>query len=42
MTDINNMADGSDENKQNSIMVPFDDKPIALQDGPDTVDELSM
>ena len=42
MTDINNMADCSDENKQNSIMVPFDDKPIALQDGPDTVDELSM
>ena len=41
MTDITNMADG-DENKQSSIMVPFDDKPIALQDGPDTVDELSM
>lgn len=41
MIDINNMADG-DENLQSSIMVPFDDKPIAVDDAPGTVDELSM
>ncbi len=41
MIDIINMAD-NEETKQSSIMVPFDDKPIALEDGPDTVDELSM
>lgn len=41
MIDINNMADGED-NLQSSIMVPFDDKPIALDDAPGTVDELSM
>jgi len=40
MTDIKNMADG-EETRQSSIMVPFDDKPVAV-DGPDTVDELSM
>jgi predicted Rossmann-fold nucleotide-binding protein len=40
MIDIKNMADGEDS-KQSSIMVPFDDKPVAV-DGPDTVDELSM
>lgn len=41
MLDIINMSD-VDESKQNSIMVPFDDKPIALEDSPDTVDALSM
>lgn len=41
MIDIVNMSD-NEENKQNSIMVPFDDKPIALEDAPDTVDALSM
>ena len=41
MTKILNMADGEDS-KQSSIMVPFDDKPIAVDDAPDTVDELSM
>ena len=41
MTDIKNMAEGEDS-KQSSIMVPFDDKPIAVDDAPDTVDELSM
>ena len=41
MTEILNMADG-EESKQSSIMVPFDDKPIAVDDAPDTVDELSM
>ncbi len=40
MIDIKNMAEG-EESKQSSIMVPFDDKPVAV-DGPDTVDELSM
>jgi hypothetical protein len=42
MIDITNMADNEDNNLQSSIMVPFDDKPIAVQDGPETVDELSM
>jgi hypothetical protein len=41
MIDIVNMADG-DENLQSSIMVPFDDKPVAVEGTPDTVDELSM
>jgi len=41
MTDIYNMAEG-EENKQSSIMVPFDDKPVAVDGNPDTVDELSM
>lgn len=41
MIDIKNMVDG-EESKQSSIMVPFDDKPIALEDSPDTVDALSM
>ena len=41
MIDIKNMADG-EETKQSSIMVPFDDKPVAVEGGPDTVDELSM
>ena len=41
MTDIISMVDGEDS-KQSSIMVPFDDKPIAVDDAPDTVDELSM
>ena len=40
MIDIKDMADG-EETKQSSIMVPFDDKPVAVE-GPDTVDELSM
>ena len=41
MIDIVNMSD-NEESKQSSIMVPFDDKPIAVDDAPDTVDELSM
>ncbi len=41
MIDIKNMADG-EETKQSSIMVPFDDKPVAVEGSPDTVDELSM
>ena len=41
MIDIKNMAEGEDS-KQSSIMVPFDDKPIAVEGSPDTVDELSM
>ena len=41
MIDIKNMAD-SEETKQSSIMVPFDDKPVAVDGSPDTVDELSM
>lgn len=41
MIDVINMADGEDS-KQSSIMVPFDDKPVAVDDTPDTVDELSM
>ena len=41
MTDIKNMAEGEDS-KQSSIMVPFDDKPVAVEGSPDTVDELSM
>ena len=41
MIDIINMAEGEDS-KQSSIMVPFDDKPIAVEGSPDTVDELSM
>lgn len=41
MIDIINMADGEDS-KQSSIMVPFDDKAVAVDDAPDTVDELSM
>jgi predicted Rossmann-fold nucleotide-binding protein len=41
MKDIVNMSD-NEESKQSSIMVPFDDKPIAVDDAPDTVDELSM
>lgn len=41
MIDIKNMAD-DEGSKQSSIMVPFDDKPIAVDDAPDTVDELSM
>ncbi len=41
MIDIKNMAD-NEEAAQSSIMVPIDDKEIALDDKPDTVDELSM
>ena len=41
MIDIKNMAEGEDS-KQSSIMVPFDDKPVAVEGSPDTVDELSM
>ena len=41
MIDIINMADG-EESKQSSIMVPIDDKPVSVDDAPDTVDELSM
>lgn len=41
MIDIVNMSD-NEESKQSSIMVPFDDKPISVDDAPDTVDELSM
>ena len=41
MIDIKNMAD-NEEVAQSSIMVPIDDKEIALDDKPDTVDELSM
>lgn len=41
MLDIVNMS-GNEESKQSSIMVPFDDKPISVDDAPGTVDELSM
>ena len=41
MIDVINLAEG-EETKQSSIMVPFDDKPVAVDSAPDTVDELSM